>query len=58
MSQKTNMEKMLQGESYWANDPEILKARDKAYDICLEYNKTSTSENEKRTVIKKQRSKD
>ena len=23
MSQKTNMEKMLQGESYWANDPEI-----------------------------------
>ena len=55
MSQtKTNMEKMLLGEIYWANDPEILKARDKAYDICMEYNKTNSSENEKRTeIIKK-----
>ena len=55
MSQtKSNMEKMLLGEIYWANDPEILKARDKAYDICMEYNKTNSSENEKRTeIIKK-----
>ena len=55
MSQtKSNMEKMLLGEIYWANDPEILKARDKAYDICMEYNKTNSSENDKRNdIIKK-----
>jgi acetyltransferase-like isoleucine patch superfamily enzyme len=51
---KTNMEKMLSGEIYWANDPEILKARDLGYINCMEYNNTSPSEVDKRNnIIKK-----
>lgn len=51
----SELEKMLRGELYNANyDEEILKLRQKAQDLCFEFNQTRPSDKEKqKEIIKK-----
>ena len=50
-SMKTEKEKMLAGLIYDPLDEELLKLRNKAHRLCLEYNQTTEDEVEKRTRI-------
>ena len=36
----TEWEKMLRGELYDPSDPELLRARNRARDLCLDFNAT------------------
>lgn len=46
------LEKMLRGELYNANyDEEILKLRQKAQDLCYEFNQTMPSDRKKQEEI-------
>lgn len=51
----SELEKMLRGELYNANyEEEILKLRQKAQDLCLEFNQTRPSDRKKqKEIIKK-----
>ena len=46
----TEFEKMINGEAYFPND-ELSKLRDKAKDLCLEYNNLYSKDNDKRNFI-------
>ena len=48
----SELEKMLTGEVYNANyDEEILKLRQKAQDLCFEFNQTRPSDRKKQKEI-------
>lgn len=48
----TELEKMLRGELYNANyDEEILKLRQKAQDLCYEFNQIMPSDRKKQEEI-------
>lgn len=48
---KTEREKMLAGELYDALDPDLVQARERARDLCLELNLSRESEQEKRRQL-------
>ncbi len=50
----TELEKMLAGELYDPLDPELVKARERARDLCWELNATLEGEVERRRGILKQ----
>ena len=52
---KSEKEKMLSGDLYFADDQELTKERDRAKDLTFEFNHTRPSEKEKRHIIIKQR---
>lgn len=51
---KSEKEKMLAGDLYFADDQELTKERDRAKDLTFEFNHTRPSEKEKRHKILKQ----
>ena len=51
---KSEKEKMLAGEFYYAGDEELVKERDNARNLIFEFNNTRPSEKEKRQDILKQ----
>jgi maltose O-acetyltransferase len=51
---KTEKEKMLAGELYDALDPELMKARERARDLCQDLNATREREEEDRRRIVKE----
>lgn len=50
----TNKEKMEKGLLYNASDPELAELRQKAHNLCLEYNKIPEQEKERREEILKE----
>ncbi|MBD3347295.1 MAG: acetyltransferase [Chitinivibrionales bacterium] len=54
VSEKSEKQKMMAGEWFCANDPELDSDRIRAYDLATEYNNTTRGENEKRSEILKQ----
>lgn len=48
---KSEMEKMLAGELYDAMDPELVKARERARDLCQDLNATREGEQDQRRRI-------
>ncbi len=51
--EKSEKEKMLSGELYYANIPELLKGRDDSAILCKEFNETDRSNTKKRNEIMK-----
>jgi maltose O-acetyltransferase len=51
---KTEKEKMLDGERYYADDPELVKGRRNARRLTRLFNQTTESERDKRTDLLKQ----
>lgn len=50
----TEKEKMISGAIYYANCEELLKERERAKNLCYEYNNLKPSqENERKEIIKK-----
>lgn len=50
---KSEKEKMLSGELYYAGDPELVNERDKARSLAFEFNHTCPMEKEKRQELLK-----
>lgn len=48
---RTEREKMLAGELYFGFDPELLALRERAKELCGEYNATRQSERERRAAL-------
>lgn len=44
---------MIAGELYSSNDPELLKMRERAEDLCMEFNKTSTRDPKRGEILAK-----
>ncbi|MBN1802233.1 MAG: sugar O-acetyltransferase [Candidatus Lokiarchaeota archaeon] len=54
MSPETEKNKMLTGKLYNANDPELVKERESARDLCQEYNTIKFSDHVARNAILKE----
>ncbi len=50
----TNFEKMVAGEDYWINDPDLADIRFKTRDLVDDFNETKSRETDKKTKILKQ----
>lgn len=53
---RSEMEKALAGEMYFGNDPDLLKLRERAKDLCIDYNQTRQRDyfnNKRGEILKK-----
>lgn len=50
---KSERELMLEGKLYSCNDPELLRAREKAEDLCFAFNHTLPSDPKRREILAK-----
>ena len=51
---KSALEKMIAGEEYWINDPELVEIRFKTRELVDEFNQTKPREADKKAAIQKQ----